>query len=154
MAAAKPGLEFVFNIRAEIDPPRSAGAGLAGERLHIPITGGQVSGPKLRGEILPGGSDWPVIRGDGNSAVEAHYTIEAADGTLIYIVNKALRRSTPEVLARLRAGESVSAEEFYFRGAPVFDAPDGPHQWLRENLFVCSLEPQGLAVSIDVYQVL
>lgn len=150
---ATPGLEFVFDIEAEIDTPRSAGGSPLGERLHIPITGGRVQGPRLSGRILPGGSDWPVIGPDGNSRIEAHYTIEAADGTLIYVVNKALRISSPEVTARLRAASTVSPDEYYMRGAPVFDAPDGPHQWLRENLFVCSIAPTGARICIEVFRV-
>lgn len=154
MEAASPGLEYVFTIEAEIDPPRSGGAGLSGERLHIPITGGKVYGPKLTGRVLPGGSDWPIIRRDGNSAVEAHYSIETEDGTPIYLINKALRCSSVEVLARMRAGEVVSPDEYYFRGAPVFDAPDGRYQWLRESLFICSLRPKGMAVVVEIYRVL
>lgn len=152
-APATPSLEHAFTIRAEIDRPRSAGPGPMGERLHIPITGGTVSGPKLNGTILPGGSDWPVIGPDGHSRVEAHYTIETDDGTLVYVVNKALRVSSTEVTARLRAGEKVSPSEYYMRGAPVFDAPDGPHAWLRESLFICSLAPAGQTITIDVYAV-
>lgn len=153
-APVTPSLEHVFTIEAEIEPPRSAGASLLGERLHIPIPGGRVFGPKLSGRILPGGSDWPVIGPDGHSRIEAHYTIEADDGTLIYVVNKAIRVSPREITAKLRSGETVSPEEFYMRGAPVFDAPNGPHQWLRETLFVCSIAPKGNMVQIDVYAVL
>ena len=151
---AVPGLEPVFTIEAEFDAPRSAGPGPRGERLHIPITGGRVFGPRLNGRILPGGSDWPIIGADGNSRVEAHYTIEAEDGTLIYVVNKALRVSTPEVTARLRAREPVAPTEYYMRGAPVFDAPSGPHAWLSERLFVCSIAPAGRTIHIEVYVVL
>lgn len=150
---APPGLDYAFTIEAEIAPPRSAGQSQTGERLHIPITGGRVHGPRLSGTILPGGSDWPVIGADGNSRIEAHYTIQAHDGTLIYIVNKALRVSSPDVTRRLRAREKVSPDDFYLRGTPVFDAPDGPHQWLRETVFVCSVSPAGAVVQIDVYQV-
>lgn len=153
IAAVRPGLDHVFTIEAEIDRPRSAGASHLGERLHIPISGGKVFGPKLCGQILPGGSDWPVIGADGNSRIEAHYTIEADDGTLIYVVNKAIRVSSPEVTAKLRSGEIVSPEDYYMRGAPVFDAPNGPHQWLRETLFVCSIAPKGAVIQIDVYAV-
>lgn len=148
-----PQLTYVFSIFADIDPPRSAGAGPLGERLHIPITGGQVTGPRLTGRILPGGSDWPVIGPDGISRIEAHYTIEATDGTLIYIVNKALRVSPPEVTARMRAGQPVEPDEYYMRGTPVFDAPDGPHRWLCESLFTCSIMPKGRSVQIDVYAI-
>lgn len=148
-----PGLEPVFTIEAMIDPPRSAGPAPHGERLHIPITGGRVYGPRLEGRVLPGGSDWPVIGPDGHSRIEAHYTMEAADGTLIYIVNKALRVSDPATVARMRAGETVSPDAYYMRGAPVFDAPDGPHAWLRDALFICSIAPKGDHVVIDVYRV-
>lgn len=148
-----PGLEFVFRIEAEIDAPRSAGAAPHGERLHIPITGGRVYGPRLNGRILPGGSDWPLIRPDGDSQIEAHYTIEADDGTLIRIENRGLRVSSDDVRKRLRAGEKVDPSEFYMRAAPVFDAPDGLHRWLSQNLFVCSLAPNGRTICIDVYAV-
>lgn len=150
---ATPGLEYAFSIAAEIAPPRSSGRGLAGERLHVPILGGIVSGPRLSGRILPGGSDWPLIRPDGSSAIEAQYTIEADDGMLILVRNRGLRVSAPDVLARLRAGEPVDPADYYFRSAPEFDVPDGPHQWLRENLFVASLAPAGTRIAIDVYSV-
>jgi hypothetical protein len=149
----QPGLEYAFTIVAEIDSPRSAGTGPVGERLHIPIIGGQVTGPRLNGRILPGGSDWPLITPDGNSRIEAHYTIETDDGALIYVVNKALRISDAATTAKLRAGASVPPSEYYMRGAPVFDAPDGPHAWLRETLFVCTLAPQGRSIQIDVYAI-
>lgn len=148
-----PALEKVFTIEAEVDAPRSAGPGPMGERLHIAITGGRVHGPRLSGRILPGGSDWPLIAPDGTSHIAAHYTVEAEDGTLIYVVNKGLRVSSAEVMARLRAAEPVSPDEYYMRAAPVFDVPDGPHQWLREALFVSSIAPKGRTIVIDVYRI-
>lgn len=153
MTPVTPGLTLAFTIEAEIDAPRSAGASPDGERLHIAITGGRVHGPRLAGHILPGGSDWPVIAPDGNSRIEARYTIQADDGTLIYVVNKGLRVSSDEVRAKLRAGETVEPSEFYMRAAPVFDAPAGPHRWLTERLFVCSLAPMGRTIRINVYEV-
>ena len=150
-APTLPGLSFAFRIEAEIAPPRSAGPGLSGQRLHIPITGGIVSGPRLSGRILPGGSDWALIRPDGMTRIEAHYTIEAEDGTLIYVVNTGLRISTPEALAKVRQGEALPPEAFYMRGAPVFDAPHGPHGWMNDRLFVCAIRPRSMGVDIGVY---
>ncbi|MBV0912067.1 DUF3237 domain-containing protein [Anianabacter salinae] len=154
MTPPEPKLDFVFRIEADIDKPRSAGKNPVGERLHIPITGGRVSGPRLSARVLPGGSDWPVIGPDGNSRIEAHYSIEADDGTLIYVRNMGLRVSSGAALDKIRAGEPVGPGEFYMRTAPTFDAPDGPHAWLRERLFVCSLWPAPSSVCVDVYQVL
>ncbi|WP_249219232.1 DUF3237 domain-containing protein [Loktanella sp. SALINAS62] len=153
MQPPRPALTYAFTIQADIAPPRSAGPAPHGERLHIAIIGGQVRGPRLTGTIRPGGSDWPVIGPDGNSRIDARYTIEADDGTLIYVVNRGLRVSSAQTLQRLRAGEPVDPAEVYMRAAPVFDAPDGPHAWLRERLFVCSLSPRPEAIAIDVYLV-
>jgi len=153
MNAPEPTLRYVFSIDAEIAPPQSAGPAPHGERLHIPITGGRVHGPQLQGTILAGGSDWPVIGPDGNSRIDARYSIQASDGTLIYVVNRGLRVSSDDVLRRLRAGEPVDPSEVYMRASPVFDAPDGPHRWLRERVFVCSLKPAKDRVAIDVYAV-
>ncbi len=148
-----PTLDYCFSIEARIAAPVSAGKGVLGERLHIAITGGTVSGSCLNGNILPGGSDWPVIGPDGNSRIEAHYTILTDDGVPIYVHNVGLRVSSAEALARLRAGEPVAEGEVYMRAAPRFDAPDGPHQWLREALFVSSLAPGKGAVMLDVYRI-
>lgn len=148
-----PSLEPVFSITAKIGQVLTGGTGAHGERLHIPIVGGSVSGERLRGKIVPGGSDWPVIGTDGHSRISAHYTIVADDGTAIYVTNEGLRVSPPKVLARLRAKETVAPAEYYFRTVPKFDVGDGPHQWLREHLFIGSAAPDGDQVKIDVYVV-
>ena len=150
---AVPGLEYVFTIRAEIGETRSGGAGPLGERLHIPITGGTVKGPRLTGRIMPGGSDWPVVRQDGSSAIMARYTIIADDGSPIMVVNEGLRVSSPEVTKRLRAGEQVDPSQFYFRATPRFEAPGGPHQWLNDSIFVASVARQSGGVVVAVWRV-
>ncbi|MGG7567848.1 DUF3237 domain-containing protein [Rhodovulum sp. DZ06] len=152
--APTPGLAWAFTIDAEIAAPRSAGPAPHGERLHIAITGGRVHGPRLSGRVLPGGSDWPLIGPDGNSRIEAAYSIEAADGALIFVRNRGIRVSSAETLAALRRGEAVAPGAVYLRAAPVFDAPDGPHAWLRERLFVSVVSPGKTAVQVDVYEVL
>ena len=150
---ATPGLEQVFTIEADLGPPRSFGPGPLGERRHIEILGGTVSGPRLSGRILPGGSDWPVVGADGHSRIEAHYTVEAEDGTLVYVHNLGLLVAPPEVRDAMHRGEQVPPDSFYFRGTPRFDVGDGPHAWLRERMFVCALRLTGQRIRIDVYMV-
>lgn len=146
-----PALEFVFEIRAQIGAVQRAGPGPLGERQHIAVNGGTVAGPGLSGSILPGGSDWPLTRADGATVIDAHYTVRADDGTLIYVHNHGLRVSSAEVLERLRRGEAVAADEMYFRSAPVFDAPDGPHGWLSRRLFVATLGRAGDEMCVRVF---
>ncbi len=151
--ADRIGLAHAFDIRALIAPPLDGGAGRNGHRRVIPITGGTVEGPRLTGRVLPGGADYELQRADGASLVEAHYTIEASDGTPIYIRNAGLFTAPAKVIARVDAGEAVGPEEYYFRTAPVFDAPDGPHGWLSDRLFVAEARFTPQEVTIKVYEV-
>ncbi len=148
-----PRLEFAFSISAEIGQARSAGRHGQGERLHIPILAGRVEGPRLRGTILPGGSDWPLIRPDGTSEISARYTILTADDTPILVHNDGLRVSSPDVLARLRRGEAVDPAAYYFFSTPRFEAPDGPYRWLSDTIFVASLAPRPGGIEIRVFAV-
>lgn len=152
-AGEEIGLDFAFEIRAWIAPPLDGGPGRNGHRRVIPITGGTVAGPRLNGRVLPVGADFELVRRDGASAVEAHYALEAEDGTPIYIVNKGLFVAPPEVVARVDAGETVDPSDYYFRAAPVFDAPDGPHGWLSDRLFVSTCRFTPAEVTIRVYVV-
>ena len=149
----EPGLDFAFLIRAKIGEARSGGQSPKGERLHIPITGGTVEGPMLAGTVAPGGSDWPLIRRDGTSEICARYTIVASDGTPVMVRSDGLRVSSPEVLVRLRAGDPVDPSEFYFRSTVAFEAPEGPHGWLNDTVFVASVCRNGTDVLVAVYRV-
>ena len=146
------GLAFAFEIRAEIAPPHDGGPGRSGHRRIIPILGGTVAGPRLNGRVLPG-ADYELLRADGKSVVEALYGIEADVGTPIYIRNTGLFVAPPTVIARLDAGDPVDPEDYYFRAAPSFDAPDGPHGWLSDRLFISTCRFTPALVTIRVYEV-
>jgi hypothetical protein len=148
------GLSHAFDISAEISAPLTGGPGPNGQRRIIGITGGTVSGPRLTGRIIPGGADYEFIRPDGTSQVEAHYAIQAEDGTPIYICNKGLYVAPIEVSDRLDRGETVGTDEYYFRCAPVFDAPPGPHAWLNHRLFIATCVFTTVSVTIHVCTVI
>ena len=144
------GLTHVFTAHVDVGVPLDLGPVSTGRRRIVPILGGSVTGPRLEAAILPGGADWQIIRADGTAEVVARYTLRAADGTLISVVNKGLRRGPPDVLARLAAGEAVDPSLYYFRTAPVFDVAPGPHGWLADNLFVATGERRERQVVITV----
>jgi hypothetical protein len=69
-------------------PPRSHTAARRtpyGERIRVPITGGWLRGPAIAGWILPGGTDWQLLRADGYFALDANYFMTADDGTPIHV---------------------------------------------------------------------
>jgi len=60
-----PQLEFVMEARVTIGPALDIGVTPRGERRIIPIIGGTFEGPGLSGSVVPGGTDFQVIRPDG-----------------------------------------------------------------------------------------
>ena len=135
---AAPGLDFVFEARVTVGPPQDIGNVGKGGRRIVPITGGEFSGPQMRGEVLPGGADWQVLRSDGVAELEARYTLRTADGALIYVRNHGLRHGPPEVRAQLAAGHAVDPAKYYFRGATFFETGNPAYAWITRHIVVCT----------------
>ena len=135
-ALPDPVLDLAFEVRVHVDAPLRVGGPTPHEALHaVAITGGTVEGPRLRGEVLPGGADWFTDR-DGVAALDARYLLRADDGSVIAVSNRGFWRASPEVTARLDAGDPVPEDEYYYRTSPVFTTEAPQHRWLAETVFV------------------
>lgn len=152
-----PALQFAFRILLEFDAGprlRFEPAFMAGRRGFVAVQGGSIEGPRLTGRVLPqSGGDWPRLWQSGLVEFEAHYQLEASDGTPIYIHNRGLAYAAPAVQARLEAGQPVAADETYCRVSPRFEVPAGPHEWLARTLFVGKGERRGARSVFDYYAV-
>jgi len=128
-AEAMPRVEFVFEERVTLAPPTVLGDTDLGHRQYIPITGGSIAGPKLQGEVIPGGWDFQLAYPGGCGTLSADYFLRAKDGTVIHVLNQAFN-----------CGMSGSgAERSWFR--PTFEAPKGSaYEWLTRGTFVAALE--------------
>ena len=84
-----------------------------------------MEGPRFSGEVLAGGGDWWVTRGD-TTQLDARYLIRSHDGAVIDVVNRGYFRASAELGRRHEAGEEITEAELYYPTAPVFqtDAPD------------------------------
>src|ERR1700744_214680 len=69
--ARVPAMRFVYDCDATLLPAIPFGDTLEGTRRIIPITGGTVKGPRIRGAVLNIGADWNLSRKDGAGSVEA-----------------------------------------------------------------------------------
>jgi Protein of unknown function (DUF3237) len=139
--ATAPRLEFAFAIKARVGPIQDLGHTARGHRRIIDILGGEVHGPELSGEILPGGADWQIVRHDGTIEVVARYTMRADvgrsdKGALVYVQNDGLRVASPEILARMSQGELVPVGSYHFRTAPRFETAEPSLKWLERAAFV------------------
>jgi hypothetical protein len=152
-----PGLSFAFRIILEFDAGprlRFEPAFQAGRRGFVAVQGGSIEGPRLQGRVMPqSGGDWPRLWQSGLVEFEAHYLLEAADGTPIYIHNRGLAYATPATLARIEAGEAVAADATYCRITPRFEVAAGAHEWLARTVFIGTGERRGARSVFDYYAV-
>lgn len=124
-----PRAEFVFEELVTLAPAVVQGETDLGQRQFIPITGGTVAGPKMKGIVMPGGWDYQLRLASGCSSLHADYFLRAEDGTVIHVTNEAF--NCP--------GEG--SERMWTR--PKFEAPKGSaYEWLTRGTFVASLEVQ------------
>jgi hypothetical protein len=148
-----PKLQFIFAAQVTVGPPLELGDVAKGSRRIVPITGGDFSGPQLRGKVLPGGADWQILRTDGVAELEARYTLCTDDGALIAVRNLALRHGPAEVMAALAAGQAVEPGSYYFRGAVSFETGAAHYLWLTRYVIVCTGRRDPASVALDFYKV-
>lgn len=149
-----PVLRFAFEAKVDVGPDERVGHG-AGDVLHfVPITGGTVAGPRLRGVVAPGGGDRYVQRGPTCIELDARYLIRAEDGALIDVVNRGFfRTSSADVMAQADRGEDIDPAEVYYRTSPVFRADATAHRWLAEAVFVGLARMEDDQVCIRFFEV-
>ena len=147
-------LQALFKADIELAPAQELGAGPLGRRRIIAITGGRFFGERLSGSVLPGGADWQVIRADGVAELDARYTLETADGALVYVRNRGYRHGPAEVLKRLAAGENVDPAQYYMRTTPLFETGDQRYAWLNRIVCVARGARRPAAVELEVFEVI
>ena len=126
-----PRAELVLELVVTCSKPEAVGPETAskdGQRRTIwPIIGGTFVGKDIRGTVVPGGGDFPVIRPDGVTIIDALYRLRTDDGVTILIHNKGL--AVP--------GDQPTATKY--RLSPEFTAPQGKYDWLNRNVFIANL---------------
>ena len=133
-----PTLEHAFDVRVDftadrvIFPPSPGGA----RQGYTPTSGGVISGPMLQGKVVPhSGADYALVRADGVVELNAHYLLQAEDGTLIYINNRGyLVPAAPGEAPKLN--DQGLAQPDYFRFTPYFRVPEGPHDWMGKRVIL------------------
>ena len=149
-----PQLEFACRLEVELAPIKEMGTGRAGQRRIIPITGGQVSGPKISGKILNLGADWQTIFSDGVAELDTRYALETDDGALIEIINYGFRHGPEEVIKSLAQGDYVPASSYYMRTHARLETGDVRYSWVNRSLFVGTGKREKNRVIIELYEIL
>ncbi|MGA1740698.1 MAG: DUF3237 domain-containing protein [Pseudohongiellaceae bacterium] len=134
--------EFAWEAKVTIAPSQTVGESKNGHRNIIPITGGTFQGPNIRGEVMPLGEDWQLVRPDGVTELYARYLLRTDDGYLIQVINR--------VLAHNSDGES------YRRSVIDLEAPlDSPYNYLNKSIYLGTLNvPESLEEGEEPYVII
>lgn len=134
MITALP-VEHLFDMGVNLQPAQAIPTPL-GTRLTFVTTGGVIDGPRLRGEILPGGGDWLLVGSDGVGRVDVRATLRSHDGALIHYRAGGVIKIPADGMERLAAGEVLGFDETYVRTTPSFETADERYAWLSEVVAV------------------
>jgi hypothetical protein len=139
--------ELMWEAKVKIGKMIMVGESKRGTRRIIPITGGTFNGPNIKGEVLPGGEDWQLVRPDGDTELYARYLLKTDDGVVIQVINNALIH-TP-------------TGGFYVKSVLDLEAPvTSKYNYLNHAIFLGTLDMPPIKqdeepyVVIGVYKVL
>jgi len=146
--------EFLFRMVLSVGAPQMAGAANRGELRIIPVTGGTAEGPDFKAEVMPGtAADWLRVDADGTAHMDVRVTLKHSGGGIVYVSYTGIRTATPEVLARLNAGQAVDPAEYYFRTAMRFETGAPDLAWMNKILAIGVGQRPPSGPTYDVYAV-
>jgi hypothetical protein len=128
-------MEHICSYNATLQmPPEVIGPVAEGIRLNFYVTGGEVSGPRIRGKIRPVGADWLTVRTDGVAVLDVRATIETHDSALIYTYYYGIIDYGPDGYQARLAGQPTP-DGTSFRIAPRYQTAHPQYQWV--NRLIC-----------------
>lgn len=135
--------EFMWEAKVKIANMINVGESKRGVVRVIPITGGTFAGPKIKGEVLPGGEDSQLVRPDGDTELNARYLLKTDDGYVIQVTNKALIHTDSKTNA------------FYCKSVLDLEAPtNSPYDYLNHAIFIGTLKMPELKPGEEPYVVI
>jgi len=124
-----------FTFTATLAPPLPIGAGPIGTRVYYDVTGGEISGDRVRGNVL-GGGEWALIGPDGFLRVDVRLQAETHDGAHLYIQYVGLLGLNEAVQSALASGAGTNFGDQYFFTNPRIETGDERYSWLNTTFFV------------------
>lgn len=113
------------------------GAGPFGHRVIVTVTGGEVSGERIKGSMVGAGADWVLLGEDGFGRLDVRATIRTPDGAFIYVQYFGLLEVTPAVGAILGGGgEPTDYGDQYFFTNPRLETGDERYAWVNRTMFL------------------
>lgn len=160
-ALAPMGLESRHLCTVEFDVGGgiiAIGASPFGEQRVGYVTGGRILGPRITGEVLPGGGNWPRSGRIGEASVgtfDARAVWKTDTGDLIYLTytGRSLIPDDTRALFADPAKPPVDPSRYYLRIAAVFETASEPYAWLNGVLAVGVGEVTSFGVRHVFYEI-
>ena len=145
-------LEYVFSYVLELKtPPEVIGLVPEGIRANFYFSGGTFEGPRMRGNVLPVGADYLLLRTDGIGILDVRATFETHDGALIYAPYSGILDTGPDGYERFLRNELPRTMPL--RNVPRFQTAHSAYAWLNRlqcfGIGQCDLEQN--RVAYDLY---
>jgi hypothetical protein len=131
----------LFDMAVDLNPRLDIGPGPLGRRVLFGSAGGTFKGPRVRGEVLPGGGDWTLFRPDGVMTLDVRLTLRTHDGDLLHMTYGGRWVTPPELRADMAdpaTRHQVDPARYYFRTNPLFETGAKRYAWLNDVVCVGS----------------
>jgi hypothetical protein len=135
------GMTHLFDMVVDLNPRLDVGDGPSGRRVLFGSVGGSFEGPRLRGEVLPGGGDWALLRPDGSIMLDVRLMLRTHDGALVHmtyggrwIIPPGPRADLADPIKRYQ----VDPASYYFRTNPLFETGTQHYAWLNDIVCIGS----------------
>lgn len=151
---AIPSVTHLFRMDYGLNSPLDAGTTPLGRRVLFTTSGGTFDGPGFHGEVLPGGSDWALVRSDGMTVIDVDLMLRTHDGALIYarwggllVAPRHVRAAVADPAER----SQLDPASYYFRTTPTFETGSDTYAWLNRIVTVGSgrFTEQGISWQIS-----
>jgi len=143
----------LMTYRAAIRGPVEVGTGPLGTRVIYEVTGGEFTGPRLRGRILPGGGDWLLFDSEGVGRLDVRATFETDDGAHIYLSYHGIMVLNEALSNALATGQETQFGDTYFVTQPRFETGDSRYSWLNRVIAVAEGRVVPGAVEYRVFEI-
>jgi len=131
----------LFTLTIHLQPTIELGSTPAGARRVFVVSGGEFTGPKIRGSIMPViGSDLLLIRADGSAQQDVRMLLKTDDDALVLMTYRGVRHGT--------------ATDYYLRTTPYFETSSPTYSWINNIVAVGVGERRPDSVIYEVFEIL
>ncbi len=124
----------LFEVSYGITPFQMFGDTPFGRRLQAATSGGTFNGERLRGEVLPGGTDWITGGADGSLHLDADLSLKTDDGAMIHAHWDGKLIAPPQVLMQIvdpsKRGD-IDPASYYLRYVAHFSTGADAYKWIN-----------------------